>query len=219
VRWAALLDPWLYRRPFTGGSARRYARLERPGFGDLDRRLCEAWRADLAASRAVVDLGAGPGTLAPALCAAFPDLDVIEIEPSADFERAAAVAGPAARIRRVRALAEALPLATACVDGAVSVSAIRHVADRVRALAELRRVIRPGGFARLIELDPEAPPLRVRTHARAVRSRLLAVLFGPLVVATAPSAGDVARAARAAGWRQVERRDDPEQPVYELRLS
>ncbi len=214
MRWAAWLDPWLYRRPFTGGSARRYARVERPGFGDLDHRLCRAWAPALATARRVVDVGAGPGTVGRALVAAFPALTVIEIEPSAAFAPA-----PGPRRHRVRARAEALPLATASVDAAVSVSAIRHVADRTRALAELRRVVRPGGVALVVELDPEAPPARVRAHARAVRSRVLGALFGPLVVATAPPAAAIAAAARAAGWRAVSRRDDPEQPVYELRLS
>ena len=44
------LDPWLYRQPFEGTSAARYASSERPAFGDLDERLCEHTRADLAAA-------------------------------------------------------------------------------------------------------------------------------------------------------------------------
>lgn len=210
VRWAAWLDPWLYRHPFTGRSARRYAGIERPGFGDLDARLCAAWRADLAGARRVVDVGAGPGTVGRALGAAFPGLTVIAIEPSPDF-------GPGPD--RVRAVAEALPLASGAVDAGVCVSAIRHVADRVGTLAELRRVIRPGGVAFVVELDPDASAARIRAHARGVRSRLVGALFGPLVAATAPPAATIIAAARAAGWSSITRRDDPVQPVYELRLA
>jgi hypothetical protein len=36
-----LLDRLLYRHPFEGGSARRYAEGARPAFGDLDDRLLE----------------------------------------------------------------------------------------------------------------------------------------------------------------------------------
>lgn len=224
VRWASWLDPWLYRRPFTGRSAHRYSHVERPGFGDLDRRLCSAWQLDLAGARRVLDLGAGPGTVGRSLIAHFPAVQVIEIEPSPDFVTAPRAAG-ALRLRsgrpveRIRARAEALPLATGSIDAAVSVSAIRHVADRARALAELRRVIRPGGVALIVELDPEAPPSRVAAHARGVRSWVLGAMFGPLVVATAPTARVIADAARSAGWRDVARRDDDVQPVYELRLS
>ncbi len=215
MRWAAWLDPWLYRRPFTGRSARRYALVERPGFGDLDQRLCRAWRDDLAGARRVLDLGAGPGTVAATLAAELPGVLVIEIEPSPDFTPAWK-AGVAVRLR---ARAEALPLSTASVDAAVSVSAIRHVADRGLALAELRRVVRPGGVALIVELDPEAPPARIAAHARGVRSWVMGAMFGPLVVATAPPADVVAEAARRAGWQHVARRDDAVQPIYELRLS
>lgn len=209
MRLAAWLDPWLYRRPFTGRSARRYAGVERPGFGDLDQRLCAAWRPDLATARRVIDIGAGPGTVGCALRAGFPGLQVIEIEPSRDFGRSG----------RVCALAEALPIASATVDAGVSVSSIRHVADRVRTLAELRRVIRPGGVAFIVELDPEAPVRRVRAHADRLGSPLLRLAFGPLVLRTAPTPDVIAGAARDAGWHTITRRDDPEQPVYELRLS
>ena len=39
--YVSLLDRLLYRRPFEGGSARRYAYDERPAFGDLDDRLLD----------------------------------------------------------------------------------------------------------------------------------------------------------------------------------
>lgn len=213
MRLAAWLDPWLYRRPFTGRSARRYSGQERPGFGDLDDRLCAAWRPDLAAARHVVDIGAGPGTVGRALRAAFPEMRVIDVEPSRDFTPADT------RAERLHARAEALPLATASMDAAVSVSSIRHVTDRVRALAELRRVVRPGGVAFVVELDPDASTARVRAHAERLGSPLLRVAFSPLVVRTAPTADSIARDARAAGWRDIRRRDDAVQPVYELRLQ
>jgi ubiquinone/menaquinone biosynthesis C-methylase UbiE len=208
---AGWLDRRLFRHPFTGGSARRYARLERPGFGDLDRRLVERWADDLAGARTVIDVGAGPGTLASSLRAAWPGLCVIEVEPSPDF----AGGGGA----RVRARGEALPLADGSIDVAVLLSSIRHVRDRRATLAELRRVVRAGGVAHVVELDPAASRARVAAHARGVRSRVLALAFGPLVCATAPPAREIADDARAAGWTDVAQVDDPAQPVYDLRLA
>jgi len=211
VRIAGWLDGWLYRRPFTGASARRYSARERPAFGDLDDRLLRRWQPDLAAARVIVDLGAGPGTVGAALRRAHPEACVIDVEPSADFA--------APRGLRVRARAEALPFATGTVDAAVSVSAIRHVRDRLAALAELRRVVRPGGVVWLVELDPDASAARVRTHADGLASRWLSAAFGPLVVATAPTAAQIAAAATRAGWDTVAREDDLHQPVYLLRLG
>lgn len=201
-----LVDPWLYRHPFVGASARRYARDERPAFGDLDARLCDRWAPELAAARRVVDVGAGPGTFVATVRARFPHLDVIAIEPSQDFPG-------------VRARAESLPLADGSIDVGVMLSSIRHVEDRLRALRELRRVIRAGGVAWIVELDPEASRTRVRAHARGLASSLLRVAFGPLVVSTAPTARTIERVAREAGWRDVVTEDDPVQPVYLMRLS
>lgn len=207
-----LLDPWLYRRPFESRSAQRYAQAERPAFGDLDTRLCDRWQADLAGARVVLDLGAGPGTFAAAARARWPHLAVLAAEPSRTFS-----AGLGAGAIRCRA--EALPLRDRSVCAAALVSSIRHVRDRAATLAELRRVIRPGGAALIVELDPEADAARVRTHARALATPLLRVAFGPLVVRTAPTADAITALARDAGWRTVDRADDAIQPVYVLRLS
>jgi ubiquinone/menaquinone biosynthesis C-methylase UbiE len=208
-----LLDAWLYRRPFEGRGARRYARAERPAFGDLDARLCEAWAADLAAARVVLDVGAGPGSFLAAARARWPHLVAIDVEPSAAFS---------ARRRgglAVRARGEALPLGDGAVDLAVSISAIRHVADRLAALRELRRVVRPGGAVHLVELDPAADRARVRRHARALGSPLLRAAFAPLVLRTAPPAAAIAQLARRAGWTAITRDDDPAQPLYRMRLA
>jgi demethylmenaquinone methyltransferase/2-methoxy-6-polyprenyl-1,4-benzoquinol methylase len=125
-------------------------------------------------------------------------------------------AGPA---RAVRARAESLPLADASIDVAVSLSSIRHVGDRGAALAELRRVVRPGGAAWVHELDPRADRRRARAHASHLGSPVLRAAFGPLVLRTAPTATAIARLARTAGWTSISLDDDPDQPVYRMRLS
>jgi len=200
-----LLDPWLFRHPFENGSARRYARDERPAFGDLDRRLCDRWERDLAPARVVLDLGAGPGTFAATARARWAHLTVITADPSRTYRSTARCRG------------EALPLRDGAVDVAVLVSSIRHVRDRAATLLELRRVVR--GPVWIVELDPDADRRRVRTHASALGTPLLRAVFGPLVVRTAPTAEAIAAIARAAGWAHVDREDDPVQPVYLLRLS
>jgi ubiquinone/menaquinone biosynthesis C-methylase UbiE len=196
----------LYRHPFEGASARRYARLERPAFADLDARVITALAPRLQAARRVVDLGAGPGTLATAIRAGFPHAAVIAIEPSADF----------AKVASVRARGEALPLATASVDLAICLSSIRHCADRTATLAELRRVVRPGGALAVIELDPDASRTRAHNHARALGAAYLRAMFTPLVLRTAPRREEIAALAEAAGWRTIGCRLDPVQPVYML---
>ena len=95
-----VLDPWLYRHPFEGRSARRYARDERPAFGDLDARLCERWASDLGRAKIVLDVGAGPGTFAATVRARWPETTVIAADPSRAFAEMLARDGGAVCARR-----------------------------------------------------------------------------------------------------------------------
>lgn len=205
--YVPLLDRLLYRHPFEGGSARRYARDERPAFGDFDARLLDRMLPLLAGKRRLLDLGCGPGTFAAAAAARYPELAVIAVEPSRDF----------ARDGVVRASGEALPLADGSIDVAVCLSSIRHVRDRAATLRELRRVVR--NRVVIVELDPAADRARVAAHARGLGSALLRWAFEPLVVRTAPPAEAIARTAEEAGF--AVRRCDPDsiQPVYIMELA
>jgi ubiquinone/menaquinone biosynthesis C-methylase UbiE len=206
------LDRVLYRRPFEGRSARRYATDERPAFDDLDDRLLDRLAPQLERSRTLLDVGAGPGVFALAAAARFSHLRVIAIDPSRELGRG----GP--QIWVARASGEALPLATASVDAAICLSSIRHVRDRAATLAELRRVVRPGGRLVIVELDPTASAVRIAAHANRIPSVILRTAFGPLVVRTAPPVEAIEDLAVGAGWHRDELRDDPVQPVYILEL-
>jgi ubiquinone/menaquinone biosynthesis C-methylase UbiE len=203
----------LYRHAFEGGSARRYARLERPAFEALDDRLLADLQPRLAGAARLLDVGCGPQIFSALAAKRHPALDVVAIDPSRDFARA----HPSLRV--VRAAAEALPLADATVDVATCISSIRHVRDRVRAFAELARVIRPGGVLLVVELDPEADARRIANHASRLGSPLLRLAFGPLVVRTAPRASRIEALARHAGFTLSARRDDRQQPVYVMELA
>jgi ubiquinone/menaquinone biosynthesis C-methylase UbiE len=200
-----LLDRLLYRHPFEGGSARRYATMERPAFGDLDARILDALAPPPAGT--LLDLGCGPGTFAAAARARFPSLTVIAIDPSRDFANQPGF---------LRAAGEALPLAAASIDVAVCLSSIRHVRDRAQTLRELRRVVRDRLL--IIELDPSADRTRIHNHADHLGSAVLRRAFGPLVVRTAPPADVIARTATDAGWTCGTPHPDPIQPVYLMEL-
>lgn len=204
--YVRLFDRFLYRYPFEGASARRYARMERPAFGDLDERILDALALDSA--RNLLDLGCGPGAFADAARRRFPALHVIAVDPSRDF---------ASRPGFVRAAGEALPLADRSIDVAVCLSSLRHVKDRVQTLRELRRVV--SGRLLVVELDPAADRTRIANHADHLGSALLRHVFGPLVVRTAPPAATMQRLAETAGWRLRSLAPDPVQPVYRMELG
>jgi ubiquinone/menaquinone biosynthesis C-methylase UbiE len=205
--YVSLLDRLLYRHPFEGESARRYACDERPAFGDLDDRLLDELAPRLTGTRRLLDLGCGPGTFAGRAAARFAALTVVAIEPSRDFARRGVV----------RAVGEALPLADRSIDVAMCLSSIRHVRDRAATLRELRRVVR--GVAVIVELDPGADHRRVANHARQLRSPVMRRVFGPLVLRTAPPAEAIVSLARASGFTPRAIRADAIQPVYILELA
>jgi ubiquinone/menaquinone biosynthesis C-methylase UbiE len=207
----ALLDRFLYRHPFEGVSARRYARDERPAFGDLDDRLVAELAPLLGGARRLLDVGCGPGTFAELVAAKYPAMTVVAIDPSRDFAR------EHTGCRVARAAGEALPLADATIDVAMCLSSIRHVRDRHATLAELRRVVR--GTLVIVELDPDADADRIATHADALGSPILRRAFGPFVVRTAPHADAIVAIAEDAGWQLRALRADPIQPVYIMELQ
>jgi ubiquinone/menaquinone biosynthesis C-methylase UbiE len=70
----------------------------------------------------------------------------------------------------------ALPLADRSVDGAFLVTVLGEVPDRLKALAELRRVLKPGGILSITETLPDPDyqfPDVVRDLCRASGFRLL----------------------------------------------
>ncbi len=209
-RW---IDRWLFRHPFEGRSARRYARDERPAFGDLDDRLLDAIFPAAPEAGRLLDLGCGPGTFAARTAVRYPQLTVIAVDPSRDF----ASEPPHPDVTSIRASGEALPLADRSIDVAVMLSSIRHVQDRGRTFAELRRVVTDRAY--IVELDPPASRTRIAAHADRLGSSLLRRAFGPLVVRTAPPVETIEALAISAGFTRRSLRADPIQPVYILELA
>jgi ubiquinone/menaquinone biosynthesis C-methylase UbiE len=100
----------------------------------------------------VVELGAGTGANLDHLGHGIERFTALEPSPA----MAARLRRHAARtadhpVEVIEAPAEALPIATASVDAVVSTLVLCTVADPSQALAEVRRVLRPGGRLVLLE--------------------------------------------------------------------
>jgi SAM-dependent methyltransferase len=93
----------------------------------------------LAPGARVLDLAAGTGKLSRSLLAA--GLDVVAVEPQEPLRDALAAGIGAERVRE--GVAEAIPLPDDSVD-AVTVADGFHWFEHAQALAEIRRVLRPG---------------------------------------------------------------------------
>jgi demethylmenaquinone methyltransferase/2-methoxy-6-polyprenyl-1,4-benzoquinol methylase len=133
-----------------------YERVERMlawGTGSWYRRQA-LQRAGLQAGMRVVDVGTGTGLLArEALELCGPEGSLIGVDPSPAMMAQAQL--PTAALLQGRA--EALPCASASADFLCMGYALRHLSDLDQALAEFRRVLRPGGRLLILEISrPES---------------------------------------------------------------
>ena len=158
---------------------------------DLLNRLLSAGRDRVWRARAVDALGLRGGERVLDLCTGTADLALALASPRGgagcvvgiDFSAAMLRLGrvkiarrrPAGAVRLLRADAERIPLGAASVDGATIAFGIRNVRDRSRALAEVRRVLRPGGRLAILEFG-EPGPIPVRAVYRCYFHHLLPLI-------------------------------------------
>jgi len=140
--------------------ARMYVRsassAEERGAVDHRRRLLEGLGGT------VVEIGAGHGLNFPHYPPEVTELIAIEPEPTLRNQAAAAAEQTALPVRVLGGVADALPLADSSVDAAVASLVLCSVPDQQHALAEIRRVLRPGGELRFYEhVVPHRQPKRL----------------------------------------------------------
>jgi ubiquinone/menaquinone biosynthesis C-methylase UbiE len=92
-----------------------------------------------------VEVGCGTGALSSAILRRAAPARLIAIEPSAAFLATARASIADPRASFVAGDAQSLPLADASADILTSGLVLNFVPDRARALAEMHRVLRPGG--------------------------------------------------------------------------
>jgi SAM-dependent methyltransferase len=110
----------------------------------------------IAKGQRVLDLGCGPGTIT----AGLPGV-VLGIDGEPTQLTLAQAAAPTARFAAARA--GALPIATHTLDIAFAHALFEHLPDPAAALAELRRVLRPGGLLALSSSDWSDADITPRT--------------------------------------------------------
>ena len=200
--------------------APRYDLLNRVLSVGLDRR----WRA-----RAIEELALPPGTRVVDLCTGTGDLAVAAsrlVAPvsvvGVDFSAAMLRLGLAkvrelqlaGSIRMVRGDATRIPLGSGTCDAATIGFGIRNVAEPEKALAELARVLRPGGRLAILEFgQPRIPGIRTLYSwyfryllplvGRAVSKHSSAYSYLPASVGHFPPPAEFCRILAATGFSQV----------------
>jgi demethylmenaquinone methyltransferase/2-methoxy-6-polyprenyl-1,4-benzoquinol methylase len=179
----------------------------------------QAWKRDLMARAAiqagerVLDLATGTGDLAIAASAAGASVVGLDLAPP--MVRLARAKPAASAVRFLVGDMTALPLPPASVDVVTTGYGLRNVPDLDRAIAEIARVLRPGG--RFLSLDFEKPPSpgwrrAYFAYLTVVGSTVGTLLHGdpdtyryiPASLKRYPGAGIVAERLRAHGFASAE---------------
>jgi len=187
-----------------GWVARSYeatTRRDMPEFVKLAARIA----AIVPLGAAVLEIAPGPGFLSIEL--ARRGLAVMAVDVSKTFveiaRRNAADAAVAARFELGDAAA--LPIADASVDFVVCRAAFKNFTQPVKALAEMRRVLRPGGTALLIDMRRDASMAAVRQYVDGLgvgffnRATML-LTFRMMLIPRAYPLDEIRRMADEAGW-------------------
>lgn len=101
--------------------------------------------AGVGESERVLDVGCGTGSLASALLADHPEVEIVGVDPSAAFVAAARARVAAPRARFVVGDARDLTFPDDSFDRSFSMLVLNFVPEPRRAAGEMRRVTRPGG--------------------------------------------------------------------------
>ena len=139
-----------------------YAVTERVAEAELLARLVNASAEHLA-----VDLACGPGTLALRFAKHVRWICALDFTPAilARARHKAAAEGLLQKFGFALGDAQALPLADASLDLAVTSYSLHHISDPARVIREMARVVKRGGRVGVIDIVvPEDPKIRELNH-------------------------------------------------------
>lgn len=187
-----------------GSIARWYDRTTRKDMAEV-RKLAARIAAQASAGGSVLEIAPGPGFLSIEL--AKRNLRVRAVDISKTFveiaQRNAAAEGVEARFEQGNA--SALPLPDCSVDYVVCRAAFKNFSEPVKAMAEMRRVLRPGGTACLIDMRRDVDVAELRRYVDGLGvswfSRVFMMLtFKHMLIGRAYPLDEIRRMAAEAGW-------------------
>jgi ubiquinone/menaquinone biosynthesis C-methylase UbiE len=126
----------------------------------------------------VIEVGAGNGLMFAHYPATVTEVLALEPEPRLRATAQAAARSAPVPIRVVDGLADALPAGDGEFDAAVTALVLCTVPDQPTALAEIRRVLRPGGQLRFLEHVRAEQPGALRRAQKIADATLWPLLLG-----------------------------------------
>jgi len=193
-----------------GGIARWYDRTTRrdmPEFRTLAARIA----ATVPPGGAVLEVAPGPGFLSIELARRGLSVRAVDISKTfVDIARRNAAAEGAPEDINVRfelGNASALPVESNSVDFVVCRAAFKNFSEPVKALAEMRRVVRPGGTALVIDLRRDVRVSEIGRYIDGLGVNLfnrvfMRLAFRHMLIKRAYMLEEMRRMAIEAGWTE-----------------
>jgi ubiquinone/menaquinone biosynthesis C-methylase UbiE len=187
-----------------GSTARWYDRTTRkdlPEFRDLATRIA----ALVPAAAKVLEVAPGPGFLSIELSKRGLAVQAVDISQTfVEIARRNAVA-EGVDIQIQRGNAASLPLTDSSVDFVVCRAAFKNFSEPEKALAEMRRVLKPGGQALIVDMRRDASMAGVKRYVKTLGADLLdrwfiMLVFRFVLIKRAYPPEEFQRMVVAAGW-------------------
>ena len=124
-------------------------------------------RLDPQPGECIVDVGSGQGAYHPLLARRGARIVAVDASLGMLAEAAGEARRNALSMSAVQASAERLPLADACCDRLMANHMLYHVPDKIAALREMERVVRPGGRLVLTTNSRDNGARMAQIHAQA----------------------------------------------------
>ena len=189
-----------------GPVARWYDHTARRDLAEI-KALAARIAALVPANSDILEIAPGPGFLSIEL--ARSGLNVRAVDISKTFvdiaRRHAAAEGVTASFEIGNAAA--LPVNDSSVDFVVCRAAFKNFSEPVKALTEMRRVLRPGGIALLIDMRRDVSIQEIKSYVHRLGvgwlNRLFMMfVFRTMLIKRAYPVGEIRRMAMEAGWRE-----------------
>lgn len=189
-----------------GGVARWYDRTTRkdmPEFRTLAARIAGV----VPPAGTVLEVAPGPGFLSIEMARRGLNVRAVDISTSfVEIARRNATA-EGVQVQFQQGNASALPVETGSVDFVVCRAAFKNFSEPVKALAEMRRVLRPGGTALLIDLRRDVQMSEIESYVNGlgvswVSRALVRFTFRNMLIKRAYMLDEIRRMTIEAGWSE-----------------
>ncbi len=119
--------------------------MQRIMFGPIQRTVLQLAAEQVSRPGAILDVGCGTGKLLKSAETRFPGARLVGIDVAIEMVKYAQTSNPTGTIQFQQAMAEELPFPNASFDLVFSTMTFHHWPNQTRGLAEVARILTPGG--------------------------------------------------------------------------